>query len=76
MRIGFLLSILALIGSATFSSPAEAYRDYLTAEQKEQLEKIQTVLVEAIALTDKGRVDAVPIAEVASDGWRNWAIPS
>ena len=66
MRIGFLLFILALIGSAAFSSPAEAYRDYLTADQKAQLEKIQTVLVEAIALTDKGPVDAAPIADVAS----------
>jgi hypothetical protein len=66
MRISFLLSILALIGSAALTSSAEAYRDYLTAEQKAQLEKIQTVLIEAIALTDKGAVDAAPIADVAS----------
>ena len=66
MRIGFLLSILALIGSVAFSSPVDAYRDYLTVEQKAQLEKIQTVLVEAIALTDKGTVDAGPLADVAS----------
>ena len=66
MRIGLLLSILALIGSAAFTSPAEAYRDYLTIEQKAQLEKIQTVLVEAIALTDKGPVDAAPLEDVAS----------
>jgi hypothetical protein len=66
MRIGFLLSILALIGSVAFSSPAEAYRDYLTAEQKAQLEKIQTVLVSVIALTDKGPVDAAPLGDVAS----------
>jgi len=67
MRIGFLLSILALIVSvALFSAPVEAYRDYLTAEQKAQLEKIQTVLVVAIALTDKGPVDAAPIGDVAA----------
>lgn len=42
-----------------------AYRDYFTPEQKEQLAKIQTVLVEAVALTDKGSVDAGPIREVA-----------
>ncbi len=41
-----------------------AYRDYFTAEQKSQLAKIQTVLVEAVALTDKGAVDARPIREV------------
>jgi len=67
MRSGFLLSILALmLTSAFFPSLVDAYRDYLSAEQKAQLEKIQTVLVEAIALTDKGTVDAAPIAEVAS----------
>jgi hypothetical protein len=66
MRIGFLLSVLALIGSVALFSPAQAYRDYLSAEQKAQLEKIQTVLVEAIALTDKGPVDAAPIVDVSS----------
>ena len=65
MRIGFLLFILAVITTIPPSS-VHAYRDYLTAEQKEQLEKIQTVLVEAIALTDKGSVDAAPIGDVAS----------
>ena len=66
MRRGFLLVILALVVLPVFSSPVEAYRDYLTAEQKAQLEKIQTVLVEAIALTDKGTTDAAPLADVAS----------
>ncbi|HEU4504706.1 MAG TPA: hypothetical protein VFR79_07735, partial [Nitrospira sp.] len=67
MRIGFLLPILASIATAAFlPSPVNAYRDYLTVEQKAQLEKIQTVLVEAIALTDKGTVDAGPLADVAS----------
>ena len=67
MRIGFLLSILALIVFVpSVPTPVEAYRDYLTTEQKAQLENIQTVLVEAIALTDKGSVDATAIVEVAS----------
>ncbi|HTL61492.1 MAG TPA: HEAT repeat domain-containing protein [Nitrospira sp.] len=67
MRIRFLLIILALHFPALFLPfSAEAYRDYLTAEQKSQLEKLQTVLVEAIALTDKGAVDPSPMAEVAS----------
>ncbi|MGQ0811428.1 MAG: HEAT repeat domain-containing protein [Nitrospiraceae bacterium] len=42
-----------------------AYRDYFTLEQKAQLAKIQTVLVEAIVLTDKGAGEAGPIADVA-----------
>jgi hypothetical protein len=67
MRIRFLLIILASIFAASFLPfSVEAYRDYLTAEQKSQLEKLQTVLVEAIALTDKGTADPAPIAEVAS----------
>lgn len=66
MPIALLLSTLALVYAA-FSSPhAWAYRDYLTAEQKALLDKIQTVRVEAIALTDKGPVDAAPISEVAA----------
>src|SRR6185436_16537078 len=45
-----------------FSQEASwAYRDYFTPEQKSQLAKIQTVLVDAVALTDKGAVDAGPI---------------
>jgi hypothetical protein len=47
-------------------SPAGAYREYFTPEQKAQLAKIQTVLVEMIALTDKGSVDAGPLGEVAT----------
>lgn len=51
------------IGAA---NPASAYREYFTPEQKAQLGKIQTVLVEAIALADKGSVDSGPLAEVAT----------
>ena len=43
-----------------------AYREYFTADQKALLAKVQSVLVDAIALTDKGTVDAGPIAEVVS----------
>ncbi len=41
-----------------------AYRDYFTKEQKDQLAKIKTVLVEAIALTDQGAQDAAPLKEI------------
>ena len=41
-----------------------AYRDYFTQEQKAQLGKIQTVLVDAIVLTDKGAGNADGIREV------------
>ncbi|MBH0187659.1 MAG: HEAT repeat domain-containing protein [Nitrospira sp.] len=47
--------------------PAWAYREHFTSEQKAQLEKIHTVLVEAIALTDKGRADSVSLANAATE---------
>lgn len=56
-----LFSILALL-----AGPSWAYRDYFTLEQKAQLAKIQTVAIDSIVLTDKGAIDAKPIAEVAS----------
>lgn len=66
MHVALLLSTLALVVLALLPLPAWAYRDYLTTEQKAQLEKIQTVLIETIALTDKGTADAAPITEVAA----------
>ena len=57
--------IVGLISAGLTLSPAFAYRDYFTPEQKAQLAKIQTVLVEAIALTDKGSVDSSAIAGLA-----------
>ncbi|MDX2250936.1 MAG: HEAT repeat domain-containing protein, partial [Nitrospira sp.] len=47
-------------------SPAAAYREYFTPEQRAQLEQIQTVLVETMALTDKGSMDAAVIADVTA----------
>ena len=64
MRVALLLSILACSVLALPSLPSWAYRDYFTAEQKALLDKIQTVRIEAIALVDKGGVDAAPIAEL------------
>jgi hypothetical protein len=58
--------LIVLLNLSTMVSPAWAYREYFTAEQKSQLAKIQTVLVEVLALTDKGPADARPLAEVVS----------
>lgn len=57
---------IVLLNLSTMVSPASAYREYFTAEQKSQLAKIQTVLVEVLALTDKGPADAGPLADVVS----------
>ncbi|MBM4127958.1 MAG: HEAT repeat domain-containing protein [Nitrospira sp.] len=47
------------------ASPALAHREQFTPEQRVQLENIQTVLVETVALTEKGGTGARAIAEVA-----------
>jgi hypothetical protein len=48
------------------ASSAWAYREYFTPEQKAQLEKIQTVMVETIALIDKGAMDSGPVTETVA----------
>ena len=59
-----VLTLLLSLGSLAPS--AWAYREYFTPEQKAKLERIQTVLVEAIALTDKGGAGAGPLAETVA----------
>jgi len=65
-RFSFFISIIVSWGMVLWSAPAGAYREYFTAEQKAQLDKIQVVLVEALALTDKGAGDVGPLASVVS----------
>lgn len=60
------LSVLIVLVSVLCVDPADAYREYFTAEQKAQLDKINTVLVEVLALTDKGPGDAGPLMSVVS----------
>jgi hypothetical protein len=60
-----LLSSLAC-ACILLPSPSWAYRDYFTVDQKAQLAKVQTVLVETLVLTDKGSVEAGSIAEIVS----------
>jgi hypothetical protein len=64
MRRSILRTLFLVFCAALATVPAAAYREYFTSEQKAQLEKIQTVLVEAIALTDKGSGDAAPLRQV------------
>jgi hypothetical protein len=58
ITVAFLLTLA--------SGTGWAYREYFTTEQREQLAKAQTVLVEVIALTDKGAVNADALAEVVT----------
>ena len=66
MRLALLLATLAFSITALPSPPSWAYRDYFTPEQKALLDKIQTLRIETIALTDKGAIDAAPIAELVA----------
>jgi HEAT repeats len=66
MRGARLLATLAFTGIALSASLSWAYRDHFTPEQKMLLGKIQTVRIEAIALVDKGVVDAAPIVELVA----------
>ena len=66
MHVALLLSTLAFSFVTLLSPSSWAYRDHFTMEQKALLGKIQTVRIEAIALADKGAVDAAPIAELVA----------
>ena len=61
-----IISLTLILAFCYAILPAWAYREYFTPEQKTQLEKIQTVLVDAIALTDKGTADSASLANAAA----------
>lgn len=65
-RSSALISIIVSWGLILCSAPIHAYREYFTAEQKAQLDKIQTVLVEVLALTEKGPGDVGPLVSVVA----------
>lgn len=58
-----LLSIFVL---TLLASPGLAYREYFTPEQRAQLEKIQTVFVDVLALTDKGTTDSASLVHTVA----------
>ncbi len=61
------ISVLTCVFICLFLlSDVSARRSYFTPEQKGKLEKINTVLVTVLALTERGRGDAAPITEVIS----------
>ncbi len=61
-----LITVAIVVSMTLGTQTASAYRDYFTKEQKEQLSKIRTVLVEAVALTDQGAQDASAFRELVS----------
>lgn len=67
MRYQFRMVVIPILLSCVvlglLESPGLAYREYFTPEQRTQLEKIQTVFVDVLALTDKGTTDSTPLTE-------------
>ncbi len=66
MTRGALATSLFLFLVGLVCDPSWAYRDAFTPEQKAQLAKIQTVLLEVVALTDAGKAEAGPLTEVVT----------
>ena len=62
-----ILAICAIFGTAlVFVSESSARRTYFTPEQKQQLQKAHTVLVNVLALTEKGRTDSAQLQALVS----------
>ena len=65
MRFSVTLSVLGFCLVLGLVAPSGwAYREYFTPEQRTQLEKIQVVFVDMIALTDKGTMDSGTLTDV------------
>jgi len=56
------LTVFLCIG--LFSSEGLARRTYLSPEQKTQLDKIQTIRVHVLALTERGKIDGTAIEDI------------
>jgi len=59
----FLCALLTLLFGG---DPAWARREALTSEQKQQLQQINRILLDVIALTDRGPVDATPFRDLVA----------
>ena len=67
-----IVTLMALGALFFVSDLSWARRDALTVEQKNQLERIDRVLIEVLALSDKGAVDAGPLVEVVANRMREF----
>ncbi len=56
-KSGLCFSIIGIMVCVLTAWPADARREVMTPKQKERLAKADTILVETLALTDRGEVD-------------------
>lgn len=67
MRPRFVIPALVVyLVFSLFHGYALAYREHFTQEQRTQLEKIQTILVDVITLTDQGDANPAPLSDVVA----------
>ncbi|HEX6531339.1 MAG TPA: HEAT repeat domain-containing protein, partial [Nitrospira sp.] len=60
------LALSALVLLVLLVSPSWARQESLTPEEKQKLEKVDKVLIDVIALSDKESTDAGPFREVVT----------
>lgn len=71
MQYPFRIVVPILLSAVVLSlleSAGLAYREYFTPEQRTQLEKVQTVFVDVLTLTDKGTTDSTPSSTPSFNG--------
>ncbi len=66
MKTTRLFTVLIVFSLALVTTAGEARRVFLTTEQKAKLEQAQIVLVDILALTEKGRFEGTNLAEIVS----------
>ena len=75
MRIGLLLTSLALLTLTLDSSPVQAYRDYLTAEQKAQLERSEPCWSRRLPQQTRALLMPVRSPMLPPVDWVKWVTP-
>ncbi len=58
---------LALIGTCCVPAPVSAERILFNPRQKSQLQRVETVFVKAVALTEKGLVEPTPVENATAE---------
>ncbi len=61
-----VVGALGLVGLIGLTHQAEARREVMSPEQKQQLERAERLLVEVVAITDRGPTDPGPLVEVVT----------
>ncbi|HVG02593.1 MAG TPA: HEAT repeat domain-containing protein, partial [Nitrospira sp.] len=62
----FIIVLMAVGSLVLLGDASWARREALTNEQKTQMERIDRVLIDVLALSDQGPVDARPLVEVVA----------